>query len=128
MYIEEMKMNNKVNQNGGDKFDDLFGNQSDSESDIESDTDIITDSELEITEEEYLKKYFYEYKLTFDGFGHYIQGLSYGNYLKFEKDKFRITDWYNKIMFSLMKSFENAYDDLDKLAYSKNIFGLNKRK
>ena len=81
MYIKEIKMNDK---------------------------DIITDSELEITEEEYLKKYFYENKLTFDGFGHYIQGLSYGNYLKFEKDKFRITDWYNKIMFALMKSSENA--------------------
>ena len=28
-------------------------------------------------------------------------------------------------MFALMKSFENAYDDLDNLAYGKNIFGLN---
>ena len=126
MYIEEMKMNNKVNQNDGDKFDDLFGNQSDS--DIESDSETGSDTDLieeQITEEEYIKKYFCENKLTFDGFGHYIQGLSFGNYLKFEKDKFRITDWYNKIMFALMKSFENAYDDLDNLAYGKNIFGLN---
>ena len=56
-----------------------------------------------------------------------LEGLNFvfGNYLKFERDKFRITEWYNKIMFALMKSFENAYDDLDNLAYSKNIFGLS---
>lgn len=123
MYIEEIKMNNKVNQNGGNKFDELFGNQdnSDSEYDSESDSTLV---EKQVSEEEYLKKYFYDGKLTFDGFGHYVQGLSFSKYLKFEKDKFRITDWYNKIMFALMKSFENAYDNLDKLAYDGNIFGL----
>lgn len=126
MYIEEIIINDKVNQNGGDKFDDLFENQfnsdTESDSDTESETNLV---EEQTTEEEYLKKYFHENKLTFDGFGHYVQGLSFGNYLKFEKDKFRITNWYNKIMFALMKSFEDAYDDLDKLAYGKNIFGLN---
>jgi hypothetical protein len=136
MYIEDMKLNDKVNQNGGAKFDDLFGEQNNSESRSGSESESGSESgseydletnlvEEQITEEEYLKKYLYENKLTFDGFGHYVQGLSFGNYLKFEKDKFRISEWYNKIMFALMKSFENAYDDLDNLAYSKNIFGLS---
>lgn len=122
-YIEEMKMN-KVNQNGGDKLNFLLENSSDSDSDLESDTDLDLSDEFE-TEKDYLKKYFDNDKLTFDGFGHYVQGLSFSDCLKFEKDKFGITDWYNKIMFALMKSFENAYDDLDKLTYGKNIFGLN---
>ena len=144
MYMEEIKMNNKINNNGGDKFKYLFGNNttnsnanSDADSESESDSNSDSDSDSksdklnntllinEVSEEEYIKKYFNDNKLTFDGFGHYIQGLGFGNYLQFEKDKFRITEWYNNVMFALIKSFENSYDDLDKLAYGKNIFGLD---
>lgn len=52
-------------------------------------------------------------------------GLGFGDFLAKESDKFKVRDWFKNILYDLMKSFENAYDDLDKLAYGKNIFGLN---
>lgn len=73
-----------------------------------------------------MSKYFFENKLTFKGFGLYVIGLSSSDkYLKFNLERDRILNWYdNNILSLLIDLFEKAYDDLDKLVYEKNIFGL----
>lgn len=90
----------------------------------ESDTSSIKSIELEL-KNDFIKKYIEDGKLTFDGLAEYLMGLGFGDFLAKVSDKFKVRDWFKNILYDLMKSFENAYDDLDKLAYGKNIFGLN---
>lgn len=112
MYLEEKKNDNDI----------LFISNSDYDSDSDSNSGLIDDH---ISEDEYLSKYFFEDKLTFKGFGRYVIGLSSSDkYLKFNLERDRILDWYDNILSLLIDSFEKAYNDLDKLFYEKNIFGL----
>ena len=97
------------------------------ESCVDSDSDYVSSivsSQLEL-KNDFIKKYIDDEKLTFDGLVEYLMGLGFGNFLAKVSEKFKVRDWFKNILYDLMKSFENAYDDLDKLAYGKNILGLN---
>ena len=121
-YLEhfESKLKNVFKEN-----QKIFKNQTNSDDDLDFISDNDSQSEkFNETEEDFLNKFYFGNKLTFRGFTHYINGLAYGNFLLNSIDKFNIIEWFNNTLYSLIKSFENAYDNLEKLSCENKIFGL----
>lgn len=124
--LENRYNSSNTNEYEIEDFDLETYSDTETNEEVETNTDISTDksSQLEL-KNNFMKKYIDNGKLTFDGLAEYLIGLGYGDFLAKVSDKFKVRDWFKNILYDLMKSFENAYDDLDKLAYGKNIFGLN---
>lgn len=115
----------KVMQSQTNNSDDLDFLESDSDLDGSSQNNDSCENDDIESLKDHLNKFYSGDMLTFGGFTHYIHGLAYGDFLENEVDKFNIIEWFDKILYSLIKSFENAYDDLESMSYENKIFGLN---
>ena len=125
-YLEHFMtdLENRYEYTNSNEYDIDLDLDSDSDSGSDSGSDSNSNLDLD-SKKDFIKKYIYEKKLTFDGLSEYLMGLGYGNFLASQSDKFKVRDWFKNILFNLIKSFENGYDDLDKFTYEKNIFGLD---
>ena len=74
-----------------------------------------------------IDKYYMNNKLTFRGLSHYIIGLSNGNYLNSQEEKFRIKEWYSNLLESFVSGLKLAYNDLKKIPFEDKIFGFNNK-
>jgi hypothetical protein len=126
-FISTFKNKNDYLNNDDLVDDDLFDDISESESDI---SDI--ESNNKTNKESYvinksldISKFYNNDKLSFRGLSHYIIGLSNGDYLSSQEEKFRIKDWYTNLFDSFMSGLYSAYDDLSKIPFEDKIFGFN---
>lgn len=126
LYEEKQKII-KSQINNPDDLDFLDSdNDSDNESNSSSQNSVGDENDYKESQEDFLNKFYSGDMLTFDGFTHYMIGLANGDFLENPIDKFNIIEWFGKILYSLIKSLENAYDDLETMSYENKIFGLVK--